>query len=102
MAEEDTLQERFEGAIRNILDADASLRPQLIGYLAGYLATDEHLSDTEVEFVMNCGTTLLDLSEDEVVSVIATTLRNDFQPSTALLASVMSGEAEESEEEETE
>ena len=98
MAEEDTLQERFEGAIRNILDADASLRPQLIGYLAGYLATDEHLSETEVEFVMNCGTTLLDLSEDEVVSVIATTLRNDFQPSTALLASVMSG-VEESEEE---
>ena len=94
MDDADRLQETFENAIQKIIERDASYKLSLIGYLAGFLASDEHISIQEVNFVMNCGTELLSLSEEEVIEVIAETLKDDFKPSPTRLAAVNSGEEE--------
>ena len=95
MEEEDKLQETFENATKQILEKDSSYKLSLLRYLAGFLASDEYICENEVDFVMNCGTTLLGLSEEEVIEVIAETLKEDFKPSHTRLASLNIGEDEE-------
>lgn len=96
MEDEEHLQETFEDSIQRILEIDASYKLPLIRYLAGFLVSDESICKDEIDFVIDCGTRLLGLSEEEVLEVIAQTLKADFVPSCTRIASVSSPDDPES------